>query len=415
METALRERQPVESKRDLVSPGAVPAERSELLRHVPEDNAVVVTQLQRDARRGDALLRLDEQTDEHRLAGRELRALLARVVDERGCGDPRLARAPLAQPGLELLRALLRAEEPSVRGDRFARRAVEGELSLPQQHGPVAQPLDRTRVVGDENDRAAAVLELGDLAEALPLKLLVTDRKHLVEKEHVGADVRSDGEPEPHEHPRRVRAHGQVDELLELRERHDLVHHLAHPRARQTVDRSVQVDVLAAGEVGMETRAELQERRDSAAGLHVPRGRSDDPGHDPQEGRLAGAVASDETDRLTRLDRHRDISQRLDVARSEAAARDEDVLQGALRLRVDAEGPRDAVDDDASRCQTRFSMCTAVSWYPSDRYRPRATALPPNTLSATFAIPRRRASSSANTIAARPRPRPRNSALISTA
>src|SRR4051794_32555598 len=186
METAFRERQPVESKRHLVSPGAVPAERSELLRDVPEDDAVVVTQLERDARGGDTLFRLDEQTDEHRLAGRELHALLARVVDERGCADARLSRAPLAQPGLELLRALLRTEQPSVRGDRVARQAVEGELSLPQQHCPVTQPLDRTRIVGDEHDRAAAVLELGDLAEALPLKLLVTDRKHLVEKEHVG-------------------------------------------------------------------------------------------------------------------------------------------------------------------------------------------------------------------------------------
>ena len=123
---------------------------------------------------------------------------------------------------------------------------VEGDLALPQQDGAVAQPLDGLRVVRDEEDRAAAVLELGDLPEALPLELLVADGEHLVEQQHVGLDVRRDREAEAHEHARRVRAHRQVDELLELGEGHDLVHHLADARAGQAVDRAVQVDVLAA-------------------------------------------------------------------------------------------------------------------------------------------------------------------------
>src|SRR5262249_19000907 len=69
----------------------------------------------------------------------------------------------------------------------------------------------------------------------------------------------------------------------------------------------------------------------------------------PQERRLAGAVPADETDRLARLDRHRHVAQRLHFAYSAAAARDDDVLEGALRLGVDAERPRNAVDDDATR------------------------------------------------------------------
>ena len=362
MESALRERQPVEPERHLVPPAAIPAEWRELLRHVAEHDAVVVAQLEDDARRGDSLLRLDEQADEHRLTGCELRTLLARVVDERRGGDTRLTGSPLAQPGLQLLRALLRAEQPPVGGDRLARRAVERELTLPKQHRAVAEALDGARVVRHEHDRSAAILELGDLAEALPLELLVADREHLVEQQHVRADVRRDREPEPHEHPRGVRAHRQVDELLELGERHDLVHHLAHPRPRQAVDRAVQIDVLTAGEVRMESGAQLEERRDAAAGLDATRRRRDDPGHDPQQRRLTGAVAADEADRLTGLDRQRDVAQRLHVAGTKPPARDEDVLQRALRLRIHAEHPRDAIDDDAAGGQTRFSMCTAVSW-----------------------------------------------------
>src|SRR6185312_10863046 len=135
---------------------------------------------------------------------RELRALVTRVVDERGGGDARLTRSPLAQAGLQLIGALLCAEQPPVRGDRLARRPVECELTLSQQDGAVAQALDGARVVRYEDDRAAAVLELRDLAEALALELLVSDREHFVEKQYVGANVRGDGEPEPHEHPGRV-------------------------------------------------------------------------------------------------------------------------------------------------------------------------------------------------------------------
>ena len=155
-------------------------------------------------------------------------------------------RAPLAQAGLELLRVRVGGEQPPVLGDRLLRRPVERDLALTQQHRAVAEPLDGLCVVRDEDDRAAAVLELGDLAEALSLELLVADREDLVEQQDVGLDVRGDREAEPHVHPRRVGPHRQVDELLELGERDDLVHRLAHRRAREAVDRAVQIDVLAA-------------------------------------------------------------------------------------------------------------------------------------------------------------------------
>ena len=160
---------------------------------------------------------------------------------------------------------------PPVRADRLARVPVELDLALAKEHCAVAETLDGLRVVRDEENRAAAVLELGDLAEALALELLVADGEHLVEQQHVGLDVRGDREPESHVHARRVGADRKIDEPLELRERDDLVHHLANPRARQPVDRPVQVDVLASGEIGMEAGAELEQRRDAPARLDPPR------------------------------------------------------------------------------------------------------------------------------------------------
>ena len=204
----------------------------------------------------------------------------------------------------------------------------------------------------DEDDRAAALLELEDLAEALPLERLVADREDLVEQEHVGVEVRRDREAEPHVHPRRVRAHRPVDRLLELGERDDLVEALADLRALQPVDRAVQEDVLAAGEVGVEAGAELEQRADPAADGDAALGRLDDPGDQAQQRRLAGAVPADEPDRLARLDRERDVAQRQDVARLGAPAEHEQLLQASRLVRPDAEAARDPLDADLPRLHT---------------------------------------------------------------
>ena len=263
-----------------------------------------------------------------------------------GRHDPRLAASPLAQAGLELVGVGVGREQPAVGADRLTRVAVEGDLALPKEHGAIAQPLDRLGVVRDEQDRSAAVLELGDLAEALALELLVADGEHLVEQQHVGLDVRGDREAEPHEHAGRVGAHREVDELLELGERDDLVHHLADACARQAVDRPVEVDVLASAEIGVEAGAELEQRCDAPTCLDPARRRLDDPRDDTQQRRLAGAVAADEPDGIARLDGERHVAESLHLSHAEPAARDEDVLQRPLRLRIDPEAPRHPVDDD---------------------------------------------------------------------
>ena len=232
------------------------------------------------------------------------------------------------------------------------RRAVELELALPQQHRALAEPLDLGRVVRDEDDRAAALLELEHLAEALPLERLVADREHLVEQQHVRVEVRRDREAEPHVHPRGVRAHGPVDRLLELGEGDDLVEALADLGALQPVDRAVQEDVLAAGEVGVEAGAELEQRADPSADGDAALGRLDDPGDQAQQRRLAGAVPADEPHGLARLDRERDVLERDHVGRLGSPAEHEQLLQASRLVRPDAEATRDPLDADLPRLHT---------------------------------------------------------------
>src|SRR3954452_16609173 len=111
----------------------------------------------------------------------------------------------------------------------------------------------------------------------------------------------------------------------------------------------------------MEAGSELEERGDAATRLGAAARRLDDPGDDAQQRRLTGAVAAEEADGAAGLDGERHVAHRLHLARCKPPARDEQVLQRALRLRVDAERPRHAVDDDAPRRQSFFAMWIAVS------------------------------------------------------
>src|SRR5690348_6147274 len=95
--------------------------------------------------------------------------------------------------------------------------------------------------------------------------------------------MRGDREAQPHVHARRVRPYGQVDELLQARERDDLVQLLTDLRTPEAVDGAVQEDVLATGEVEVEPGAELEERSDPAPDRDMAGRGLDDPRQQPQQ------------------------------------------------------------------------------------------------------------------------------------
>ena len=139
------------------------------------------------------------------------------------------------------------------------------------------------------------------------------------------------------------------------------------------------------------------------------------PRDDPQERRLARAVAADEADRLARA---RSSARR----RAAPARRARRAGRGRRRRPSASAAPSDRRGRCARRGRRRCGPASNALLHVhrrlrGSRARGRGRArpsLPPNTFSATFAIPSRRASSSANSIAARPSPRPRYASSIST-
>ena len=96
-------------------------------------------------------------------------------------------------------------------------------LSAFEQHRPVAEALDAPMSWVTNTIVRPLGLEPRELVEALLLERGVADREHLVDEQDVGIDLDSNREREPDLHPRGVVLELEVDELLELGERDDLV------------------------------------------------------------------------------------------------------------------------------------------------------------------------------------------------
>ena len=142
---------------------------------------------------------------------------------------------------------------------------------------------------------------------------------------------------------------GPVDRVLELGEGDDLVEALADLRALEAVDRAVQEDVLAPAEVGVEAGAELEQRADPAADLDAP-----------DVGLMIPAIRRSSVDLPEPLRPTRPTASPGSTASETswsactswalgAAAEDEQLLQAARLVRVDAEAARDPLDADLAR------------------------------------------------------------------
>ena len=259
------------------------------------------------------LVRLHVDGDRE-LGARPYRAVAVAAGIERDRGD------------LDLLRALL-GDEARVTGEQavaelahdVGRAAVHVEVAVVEHHGAIADVHHGVERVRDEHDRPPVGLELPHAVDAALLERLVADGQHLVDQQHLGIHVDGHREAQPHEHARAVELHLVVHELLELGEAHDVVVYAVRVPFRETEERGVEVDVLAAGELGVEAGAQLQQRRHPPAEADRARRGPQDPGDALQQGRLARAVVADQADRRALLDREGDVAERPEVLRLRAA------------------------------------------------------------------------------------------------
>src|SRR5213596_2698179 len=105
--------------------------------------------------------------------------------------------------------------------------------------------------------------------------------------------MRGDGEREPDVHPGAVALDRRVEKPLDLGERDDFVEPRRHFSLRHAEQRAVEMHVLAAGQVRMESGADLEQRCDAAADPRLAGGWFGDSAEDLEQRALAGAIAAD--------------------------------------------------------------------------------------------------------------------------
>src|SRR5688572_7148293 len=98
--------------------------------------------------------------------------------------------------------------------------------------------------------------------KTLLLEARVAHTEHFIHDEQVRVGVRRHGEAQARVHSRRVALHGGVDELLQLREVDDTVEPCIDLPSAQAQDRAVEINVLSARQVRMESCPELDQGGD---------------------------------------------------------------------------------------------------------------------------------------------------------
>ncbi len=111
--------------------------------------------------------------------------------------------------------------------------------------------------MGDQQDGRSAIAQLAESSVALLLEARVTDCKDFVDQQDVGVFARGTGECEPEEHARRIGVDRAVEELADVRKLFDGTLARRYVAVIAGDDLMKEARVLAAGEVGKKSPAEV--------------------------------------------------------------------------------------------------------------------------------------------------------------
>ncbi|AHF94851.1 hypothetical protein OPIT5_28465 [Opitutaceae bacterium TAV5] len=142
------------------------------------------------------------------------------------------------------------------------------------------------------------------------MKLGIPHRQHLVYDENFRFQMGCHGKGEADIHAGGIAFDGRIQKFLHASEIHDFVEFPFNLCSRHTEDGAIEEDVFPPSEFGMETGADLQERRHSPAQGDTAFGRFGDAGENLEQGAFPCSVAADDTEHLATLDLEGNVLQR---------------------------------------------------------------------------------------------------------
>jgi hypothetical protein len=168
--------------------------------------------------------------------------------------------------------------------------------------------------VRDEQDGQTALCFFRHALQTTLLKRDIANGQDLIGEQNVGLHVDRHREREAQVHAARIMLQRIIEKVLDGRELNDVVHPVEHFATRNPVHRRVHQDILARTEVGVESRAELEQGHDPPASGDAAFGRSGHARDDLEERGLAGAVRADDAQDGAAGDLERDVPERPEVA-----------------------------------------------------------------------------------------------------
>lgn len=227
--------------------------------------------------------------------------------------------------------------------------AVHAQVALLDPDRALADALDLVHGVAHEQHGDVAVLdEMLDATLALLLEEHVADGERLVDDEDVGLGDGGDGERDARDHARGEVLHGHVHEVGQLGKVDDLLEVRVDELLGVTEERAVEVDVLAGGELEVETRAELDQGRDVTADDALALAGLQHAGDDLEHGGFAGAIGANQAHDLAGLHLEGDVLECAELGEEQFALHqlDEVLLEVVELLGRHVEDHGDVVDFD---------------------------------------------------------------------
>ena len=163
--------------------------------------------------------------------------------------------------------------------------------------------------MANKQHRPTFTRHLLHLPKTLPLKFRIPHRQHLINHQYLRLQVGGHGEAEPYLHAGGVELHRGVNIFLHAGEVHDFIEFAVYFPAGHAEDGTVHVDIVPAGEFGVEAGAYLEQGTDAACDGYTPVGGFGDAGEDFEQGALPGAVVPDDAEHFALLHFEVDVPQ----------------------------------------------------------------------------------------------------------
>ena len=200
----------------------------------------------------------------------------------------------------------------------------------------ITQILKCSGIMSHKQYRCPACRKPAYFLETACLKHDIANRQRFVDDQNRWFDTRRDCECKAYYHPAAIRLDWLLDELADIGEGGDIIKAPGHLFARDAEDRAVEKDILAAGKLGVEAAAELEQRRNAPTHIDAALAGGQCTGDHLQQRALAATIAADDPHRLAAPYLERDAAHRpVLVAVLAAKTVEQHVLQAVLWLAVD--------------------------------------------------------------------------------